>query len=109
MATRTRRLGAVSPAANVVTNLYTCPAGVVGLLKFLHLTSTDTTAAAYYCWMLVNNVGDGHFIVSEASFPGNAIRLLEVWMPMMPGDTLKVLHTGGKGTAAAYGAELPGL
>jgi hypothetical protein len=107
VATRTKRLGAVITVANGLSTVYTCPAGVVALVKQIQLSSTDATAGEFRMWMLLSGGSGPYYVYYNMAFQGFAVVMLDCWFVMHPGDQLRCVHGGGAGSCSVHGAELP--
>jgi len=104
-----KTLGQAAPAANVFTDLYTTPAATQTVMSTLAVCNRATASCTYRVAVRVGGaaLNAAHYLVYDASLPGNQTTTLTIGIAMAATDVLTVSASSPNVTFAGFGVENP--
>lgn len=107
MAVRSKRLWGPTTVSTSAVTLYTCPAGETAIIKQVSHFNTGVVQQAVS--LGINGTGNGQLVVVMSTAATSTTNLLEQFIVLHPGDTLRAIANAGNATVTGYGAELEGV
>ena len=109
MADTLKVLGQVAPSANVLTDLYTAPAGtqvVVSSIIICNMGGIDTTFRLAVSPGGGASIADKHYLYYDTRIPGNETLAAQIGVTLSAGDKLRVRAGYGMLSFSAFGIEV---
>jgi hypothetical protein len=101
-------LGQKNPSANVLTNLYTVPAGNSAVISSINIANLDANAAAFS--IAANLAGavtaNANYLAWRVSIPGNDSIALSLGVTLNASSQLSVNSNTSTLTFSAFGTEM---
>jgi hypothetical protein len=108
MPTTYKVLGQSAPAATTEANVYTVPSATQTIVSTITVANRAATAGTYrvYVRPAGASVANQHYLVYDASLPGNATDTLTLGVTLAATDVLSVYASTGDFSFNAFGSEL---
>jgi hypothetical protein len=108
MPTTYKVLGQSAPAATTAANIYTVPSATQTIVSTITVANRAATAGTYrvYVRPAGASVANQHYLVYDASLPGNATDTLTLGVTLAATDVLSVYASTGDFSFNAFGSEL---
>jgi hypothetical protein len=108
MPTTYKVLGQSAPAATTEANVYTVPSATQTIVSTITVANRAATAGTYrvYVRPAGASVANQHYLVYDASLPGNASDTLTLGVTLAATDVLSVYASTGDFSFNAFGSEL---
>jgi hypothetical protein len=108
MPTTYKVLGQSAPAATTEANVYTVPSATQTIVSTITVANREATAGTYrvYVRPAGASVANQHYLVYDASLPGNATDTLTLGVTLAATDVLSVYASTGDFSFNAFGSEL---
>jgi len=108
MPTTYKVLGQSAPAATTEANVYTVPSATQTIVSTITVANRAATAGTYrvYVRPAGASVANQHYLVYDASLPGNASDTLTLGVTLAATDVLSVYASTADFSFNAFGSEL---
>ena len=108
MPTTYKVLGQSAPAATTEATVYTVPSATQTIVSTITVANRAATAGTYrvYVRPAGASVANQHYLVYDASLPGNATDTLTLGVTLAATDVLSVYASTGDFSFNAFGSEL---
>jgi len=108
MATTYKVLGQSAPAATTAADLYTVPSATSTIVSTITVANRGATAGTYrvYVRPAGASVANQHYVVYDASLPGNATDTLTLGITLTATDVISVYASTTDFSFNAFGSEI---
>jgi hypothetical protein len=108
MATTYKVLGQSAPAATTAADLYTVPSATSTIVSTITVANRGATAGTYrvYVRPAGASVANQHYVVYDASLPGNATDTLTLGITLTATDVISVYASTANFSFNAFGSEI---